>query len=228
VKNKFPVALDLEVVVVSYLFKYAVMSDYQKEQAESLAIVRKHLRSSNSKEKETLIETASEYFSFRKKVDSFLLQYFGKICNLKCYQSRLSACCGREGIITFFADMVINALVCSEQELDKLDAALSMNNKNETTCVYLGDEGCLWKVKPIVCEMFLCDAAMKEIFEEFPEAALTWKQLKQREKHFKWPDKPVLFDYLEEVFLAAGYCSPLMYLHNSPGLLRIKKQAGML
>jgi hypothetical protein len=204
------------------------MSDYQKEQAVSLAIVRKHLKSLNSKEKETLIEMASEYFSFRKEVDSFLLQYFGKICNLKCYQSRLSACCGREGIITFFADMVINALVCSEQDLDRLDAAVSMNNKNETKCVYLVDKGCLWKVKPIVCEMFLCDAAMKEIFEEFPEAALTWKQLKQREKHFKWPDKPVLFDHLEEVFLASGYCSPLMYLHNSPGLLRIKKQAGLL
>jgi hypothetical protein len=204
------------------------MNDYQKEQAESLAIVRKHLSSLNSKEKETLIEVASEYFSFREEVDSFLLQYFGKICNLKCYQSRLSACCGREGIITFFADMVINALVCSVRDLDRLDAAVSMNNKNETKCVYLGDEGCLWKVKPIVCEMFLCDAAMKEIFEEYPEAALTWKHLKQREKHFKWPDKPVLFDHLEEVFLAAGYYSPLMYLHNSPGLLRIKKQAGLL
>jgi hypothetical protein len=204
------------------------MNDYQKEQAESLAIVRKHLSSLNNKEKDTLIEAASEYFSFRKEVDSFLLQYFGNICNLKCYQSRLSACCGRDGIITFFADMVINALVCSEQDLDELHTAVSVNNKNEIKCVYLGDEGCLWKVKPIVCEMFLCDAAMKEVFEEFPEAALTWKQFKQREKHFKWPDQPVLFDYLEKVFLTAGYHSTLMYLHNSPGLLRIKKQAGML
>jgi len=26
----------------------------------------------------------------------------------------------------------------------------------------------------------------------------------------------------------AGYVSPLMYMHNSPGLLRIKKQASLL
>jgi hypothetical protein len=26
-------------------------------------------------------------------------------------------------------------------------------------CVFLGHEGCLWRIKPIVCEMFLCDAA---------------------------------------------------------------------
>ncbi len=204
------------------------MNDYQKEQAESLAIVRKYLASLSGEQKETLIGTMSGYFSFRKVVDSFQLQYFGNVCNLKCYQSRLSACCGRDGIITFFADMVINALVSSEQDLDKLYAAVSNNNDTGMKCVYLRKNGCLLKIKPIVCEMFLCDSAMKEVFEKFPEAALKWDHLKQQEKLFKWPDRPVLFDYLEEVFLIAGYRSPLMYLHNSPGLLRIKQRAGML
>jgi hypothetical protein len=204
------------------------MNDYQKEQAESLAIVRKHLASLSRNQKVTLIGSASEYFSFRKAVDSFLAKYFGNICNIKCYESRLSACCGRDGIITFFADMVINALVSSEQDLDKLDAEVSKNNDTGIKCVYLGKKGCLWKVKPIVCEMFLCDSAMKGVFEKYPEAALKWDRFKQEEKLFKWPDRPVLFDYLEEVFLIAGYRSPLMYLHHSPGLLRIKQQAGML
>lgn len=204
------------------------MNDYQKEQAESLAIVRKHLSSLNSRQKNTLFEMASEYFSFRKEVDSFLNNYFGNVCNLKCYQSQLSACCGRDGIITFFADMVINALVSSEKDLDRLDMAVSLNYDNVIKCIYLGKKGCLWKIKPIVCEMFLCDFAMKEVVEKYPEAALKWKQLKQHEKLFKWPDRPVLFDYLEEVFLTAGYRSSLMYFHNSPGLLRIKQQAGLL
>jgi hypothetical protein len=157
------------------------MNDYQKEQAESLTIVRNYLSFLNSNQKEALFELTSEYLLFRKEVESFLLQYFSNVCNLKCYQNRLSACCGREGIITFFADMVINALVCTEQELDRINTAVSMNNKTGINCLYLGDKGCLWKVKPIICEMFLCDSATKEVFEEFPEAALKWKQFKQQE-----------------------------------------------
>lgn len=137
-------------------------------------------------------------------------------------------CCGRDGIITFFADMVINALVCSEHDLDRLEEAVSTDYKSEIKCIYLGDQGCLWKLKPIVCEMFLCESAKTKVFEKFPEAGLKWERLKQREKDFKWPDRPVLFDDLEKIFLMAGYHSPLMYLHNSPGLLRIKHQAGML
>jgi hypothetical protein len=203
------------------------MNDYQQEQSETLAIARNYLSSLNGNQKESLFEMISEYLSFRKEVDSFLLQYFADICNLKCYQNRLSACCGREGIITFFADIVINVLVSTEEDLNRIGSVLSLNNETETKCVYLGNKGCLWKVKPIVCEMFLCDSAVKEVFEEFPEAASKWKQFKQQEKLFKWPDRPVLFDHLEEIFIAAGYQSPLMYLHNSPGLLRIKKEAGI-
>ncbi|CAB1071247.1 hypothetical protein D1AOALGA4SA_1164 [Olavius algarvensis Delta 1 endosymbiont] len=51
--------------------------------------------------------------------------------------------------------------------------------------------------------------------------------LEAERQHFTWPDRPVLFDDLESYFLKTGCRSPLMYLHNSPGLLRIKQKAGL-
>jgi hypothetical protein len=36
----------------------------------------------------------------------------------------------------------------------------------------------------------------------------------------------VLFDDLEAFFIDCGCTSPLMYLHNSPGLLRVKQKRG--
>ena len=71
--------------------------------------------------------------------------------------------------------------------------------------------------------MFLCDAAKEEIFGRKPPALSRWNELTQHRKKFTWPDRPVLFDFLEQYFKAAGYTSPLMYMHNSPGLLRVKK-----
>lgn len=204
------------------------MNDYQKEQAESLRIIRQYLSPSKQREKENLLTMASEYFSFRKQVDSFLVHYFGHVCQLKCYQNRLSACCGKEGIVTFFADMVINALVSSEDDLDRIESVISNDMDTAFKCIYLGEQGCIWKIKPIICEMFLCDTAMKEVFEKDPSAKAKWNEFKIQEKRFRWPDQPVLFDQLEEIFLDAGYCTSLMYLHNSPGLLRIKQKAGLL
>jgi len=81
----------------------------------------------------------------------------------------------------------------------------------------------MWRVKPIVCEMFLCEQAKKEVFREKAWAEDAWEELKQRKKLYTWPDRPVLFDDLERYFMDAGYSSPLMYLHNSPGLLRVKQ-----
>ena len=49
--------------------------------------------------------------------------------------------------------------------------------------------------------------------------------LAQERKRFTWPDRPVLFDDLEQYFMDAGCTSPHMYLHNSPGLLRVKQMA---
>ncbi len=92
-------------------------------------------------------------------------------------------------------------------------------------CIYLGNHGCMWRIKPIVCEMFLCEQAKKEVFQEKPLAGQLWDELKQRKNRYTWPDRPVLFESLERYFIDAGYSSTLMYMHNSPGLLRVKKQA---
>ena len=63
------------------------------------------------------------------------------------------------------------------------------------------------------------------MFDEKPQASLKWESLKRQRKLFTWPDKPVLFDMLESFFIDAGYNSSLMYMHNSPGLLRVKQIA---
>jgi len=155
-----------------------------------------------------------------------LARHFVGICTLMCYTSSQSACCSREGIITFFADMVINAVVSETSELEAMENALQ-HPENPNKCAYLTREGCLWRTKPIVCEMFLCDPAQKKVFTENPEAAREWSLLTQRAKGFRWPDRPVLFDQLERFFMEAGIHSPLMYLHLSPGLIRVKQRAGL-
>jgi len=83
----------------------------------------------------------------------------------------------------------------------------------------------LWRIKPIVCEMFLCNAAEKAVLKENPITQKRWEALVRQKKDFTWPDRPVLFDTLEQICIEAGYTSPLMYLHNSPGLLRLKQKA---
>jgi len=157
-------------------------------------------------------------------VDAFLGEHFENICTQKCYQSKISACCSREGIITFFADVVVNVLVSNETEIKALARVLERPNDG-FKCIYLGGHGCMWRIKPIICEMFLCDPAEESIFKEKPLTNKLWLELKQREKHYRWPDRPVLFDDLEKYFMAVGYSSPLMYLNNSPGLLRVKELA---
>ena len=200
------------------------MDEYQKEQFDALSMVRKHLASISALERMKLNSTLKDYLLFRDKVNTFLADHFAQICTQKCYQSKLSACCSREGIITFFADVAINILASEKNEIEALFTILQKPN-NGFKCIYLGEQGCMWRVKPIVCEMFLCDQAIKAVFEEKPQAREEWKSLEQERKLFTWPDKPVLFDKLESIFIDAGYNSPLMYMHNSPGLLRVKKIA---
>ncbi|QTA92453.1 hypothetical protein [Desulfonema magnum] len=199
-------------------------NDYQKEQLETLVEVSRHLETISLSEKQQLKAMTADYLSFRKDVESFQSEYFGEICTQKCYESKLSACCSREGIITFFADVVINVLLSEKQEIEALMTVLQKPN-NGSKCVYLGQNGCMWHLKPIVCEMFLCDQAQKTVFGEKPGTETIWEELKQRKKQYTWPDRIVLFDTLEHYFLNAGYSSPLMYMHNSPGLLRVKKLA---
>ena len=200
------------------------MTSYQKEQSEALFMISRHFSTISTDEKENLKEKIKDYLFFRQKIDRFLKKNFSKLCTQKCYENKLSACCSREGIITFFADVVINALVSSQNDIQKLLTVLQKQNTG-FKCIYLGKKGCLWRIKPIVCEMFLCDYAEKEVFGKDPEKRKIWEEFKEKKKLFTWPDRPVLFDDLEKYFIKKGYSSSLMYMHNSPGLLRIKKRS---
>ena len=202
--------------------KVNMISTYQKEQLMTLTMVQEYLKGISHEGFISLKSMIQDYLVFRLEVKNFLTKQFKSICTEKCYQNKLSACCSKEGIITFFADLVINAILSSKDELSQLHDVLRIPNKG-FKCVYLGEKGCLWRLKPIVCEMFLCGEAKNKAFTEKPDLKKKWEELKDREKLFKWPDRVVLFDTIEQVFIDAGYFSPLMYLHNSPGLLKIKK-----
>jgi hypothetical protein len=75
---------------------------------------------------------------FRQQVAEFLNRYFSDICIRKCYENQLSACCSKDGIITFFADMVINALNSSKVGLDRLEHAVK-NPADAAKCIYLSE-----------------------------------------------------------------------------------------
>jgi hypothetical protein len=199
------------------------VTPYQKEQLQALIIVRRHLAQISEAEREALKESLSDYLAFRDAVDAFQENYFRNLCNRKCYQSKLSACCSRDGIVIFFADVTINALMADPAALERLQDVLTRPHEG-FKCVFLAHDGCLWRIKPIVCEMFLCDAAENAVFKENLDAQKRWDALAVQKKSYTWPDRPVLFDTLEQIFIEAGYTSPLMFLHNSPGLLRVKRQ----
>ncbi|MCX5881506.1 MAG: hypothetical protein NTU74_06805 [Deltaproteobacteria bacterium] len=200
------------------------ISPYQQEQLEAISMTATHMDTLSPDQIEALKTASHEYLMFRYDVDAFLNTHFASTCTQRCFQSSLSACCSREGIITFFADIVINALFSASDEQKHLLTVLQKPNAGPK-CVYLGPQGCLWRIKPIVCLMFLCDSAKVRVFSDNSSAESAWHVLKNREKQFTWPDKKVLFDDLEAFFLNAGYASSLMYLHNSPGLLLVKKRA---
>ena len=201
------------------------MNKYNREQHSAFELVRRHFKDIEALNRNGRIPNSLEdYLQFRRSVDRFLEVHFSSICHQRCYRSRLSACCSREGIITFFADVVVNTLLSSPDDIEKILEVLQ-SPRSEVKCVYLGKNGCLWRLKPCVCTMFLCDRAQDEVFGENPALRQQWENFQALKKRFTWPDRPVLFDALERAFLKAGHSSALMYLHNSPGLLRVKHNA---
>ena len=198
------------------------MTEYQHEQMEALELVTGYLSGLKTADMDELKEKLTDYLKFRKDVDIFLSTYFSEICTETCYQSQVSACCTREGVITFFADVVVNVVMSHERAIKDLFSVLRVPQEG-SKCIYLGEKGCIWAVKPLICEMFLCKKAEDTMLKNNRDLKKEWQALKDREKTFRWPDQRVLFDDLEQLFIDAGYTSPLMYLHNSPGLLRIKK-----
>jgi hypothetical protein len=201
------------------------VNEYNQEQYEALCLVQSHLADLEVHLKSPPIrERLKAYLAYRKDVDDFLTAHFSDTCNRNCYRNRLSACCSKEGIVTFFADVVINVLESTADEIDALKSVLQAGESG-FKCVYLGEQGCMWRVKPIVCEMFLCDRAQQTVFTAAPDLASGWASFEADKKRFTWPDRPVLFDDLEAVFMRAGCGSTLMYMHNSPGLLMVKRKA---
>jgi len=202
------------------------MNSYQNEQLETLIMIRRHLGALGAAEISRLKAEIEDYLSFRNRVAHFLEVHFADICTQKCYRNRLSACCSKDGIITFFADMVINGLVSDNVDLDRLEHAVR-HPEDDAKCIYLSETGCVWNIKPVVCAFFLCDEAEKKAFDGNPDALKQWEELKIAKKNFTWPDKVVLFETLERYFMDRGCKSPLMYLHHSPGLVRIRKGRGL-
>ncbi len=203
-------------------------SSYRHEQLESLEVAMKGMAEMPSRKREEMQDLIRDYLSFRSTVDAFLHAHVSGICSPKCYENQLSACCSKDGVVIFFADTVINALTSSASEMEAFQSILEKQRNMDFKCIYLTQDGCAWKIKPIVCEMFLCDNAWKEALSKDEELLGRWKELERKRMEFTWPDKPVLFDKLEAFFIEEGLRSVTMYYHNSPGLLNVKKKAGLI
>lgn len=203
------------------------LTPYQHEQLASLELSISYLSGLTPKARAELNASIEPYLDFRAEVDAFLTTNFHRYCTHNCYTTQTSACCSRDGIITFWADVLINVNASERQQLERLRNAIG-NPLNRQKCIYLGPDGCLWRVRPLVCAMFLCDDALAKVFEGSPEAERQWERFKHQAKGYRWPDRPVLFDQLEKRCIATGVDSPLMYLHSSPGLLRVKRKAGLV
>jgi hypothetical protein len=201
------------------------MNPNELEQIDANRILTNALRGLSEAQHDYLKRSISDYLKFRQTVAAFLTRHFQQMCTQKCFQSRLSACCTRDGIVIFWADLVVNALISSAKQLSQLQRMLHDNNAQTNKCIYLDPAGCCWQIKPIVCEMFLCRAAEEKILQPSPQLSRQWSALQRQRKRFTWPDRVVLFDSLEKWFIDRGIEAPLMHCHQSPGLLRVKRLA---
>lgn len=202
------------------------MNPYQKEQWEGYSQISDQLKRMTSDDLIQLKNSTKSYVRFRQDLDMFLNLYFSEHCKKSCFQSSISACCSKDGIITFWADLVINAIHSNHIQMDRLMNSIQ-HPIQLNKCIYLQPQGCVWQIRPIVCAMFLCDTASELVFTRQPEASQEWQFLKEKGRGYRWPDRAVLFDSLEQHFIKLGCRSPLMYLNSSPGLLRVKQKAGL-
>jgi hypothetical protein len=203
------------------------MNDYQEEQWDALSKSREAICCFKPAEAGMLRDKIGPYLKFRRQLDIFHSVHLERHCVRSCYENHLSGCCSKDGIVTFWADVIINTLLCSQTQLDDLAVALT-EPAYPQKCTYLGPKGCRWQLRPLMCALFLCDAVKTKAFVDDHAAETQWEALRSRANEFRWPDKPVLFDWLESHFLAKGIRSSLMYINTSPGLLRIKRKAGLV
>ena len=162
--------------------------DYLHEQRWNQATVLDYLKVAGPGERDRIQAMCRDYLRFREDVAAYQTRYFQPHCRAACFQAQRSACCSKDGIITFFADVVINAVVSRPEEQADLAACLR-RPRQDMKCLYLGPRGCRWQLKPIVCEMFLCDRAKEDVFGDSPDAGAAWEDLKNRELRFRWPDR---------------------------------------
>ncbi len=202
------------------------ISTYQAEHLETLQAVRRRLPLFCAKMPARIKEDLVGYKTYRHSVDEFLRENFQETCQTLCFTSNKSSCCSKEGILVFFADIVINVLNSSESQLDTLETALKSSNQG-SKCIYLNPDGCMWKIRPLVCALFLCETAEKAVLAPNRDLEDQWAQFREKQRRFRWPDRAVLFDTLEKAFRRLAVDVPLMYFHNSPGLLNIKRKAGL-
>ena len=171
------------------------MSEYNRDQREALLMVQHYLEGLPASEIGRLREAVAPYLQFRSEVSRFQREFLSEMCTQACFTTRQSACCNRDGIATFFADVVIQAVLSSGEDLGVLRNTLE-RDPGGFKGVYLGEKGCLWRLKPIVCEMFLCDRAKASVLDKDKALRDLWEGLLLKEKQFTWPDKPILFDAL--------------------------------
>ena len=202
------------------------MNAYQMEQIDAWRQILDAWTRMPAPERKALRQAVQDYVRFREEVDAFLKERFHGHCTTACYLNHRSACCSKDGILTFWADLVVEAVDSGMQRIAAMPAHIETPDIAHK-CIYLSTGGCRWRIRPLVCAMFLCDAAQQAVFSRDPGSGRFWQALCRRARSFRWPDRPVLFDLIESRFMALGCRSPLMYLHTSPGLLRVKRAAGL-
>lgn len=203
------------------------ISEYNKDQWLSFVAVEKALTTMSSDYIDSLKNLCRPYLDFRESLDRFQQTHFKAFCRRTCFETNLSQCCGFESIFTFFADQVIAYCFATAAERTLIMEVIQKPNRTER-CVYLSSDGCLWPITPVSCAMFVCKMVREKIIDSNPSLKTKWEEFKDYEKTFTFPDRPVLFDQIEEIFMACGVDSPFMYYHKSPGLLRVKRRSGLL
>lgn len=203
-----------------------MLTPYTARHLETLARLEEELERLEADALSGLREMLAPYLKYRKRTADFFTENLLGDCRRICFAQKRSGCCGRDGIIVFFADFVAELLTSGPDSARRLSAALG-GDRGGMNCVYLGPEGCAWSLKPIACEMFLCDEVKEILREKDADLAAAWDHLRGREREFTKPDRPVLFDDLERFFIERGVRDSLMYFHHSPGLLRLKRRHGI-
>lgn len=203
-----------------------LVSEYNRKQWTGFKIIEKACRNLSNLELKELRDNLKSYIQFREDLAAYQQKYFGAFCRAACFESGISACCGFESIITFFADQLITYLLSTPEQMEAIFRKLEEPNQSPG-CVFLGETGCIWSLPPISCAMFLCEQAKRSVFDENQHAEAIWGEFLRLEKEYTHPTESVLFDDLESYFILLGVDSPHMYFHQGPGLLHLRSRSGL-